>query len=236
MAKSFNDLTTDEKVQIAYAIIVLEGYKKPLDPVVQRFDLNKSVIGKIKGILDERLHEIFEPKQEPVSEDPDLDSILAQFSKTKISAPSSTPSPKSIAPSSSNELTEEMRDKLPEILDLIRKFNKTTDQPLKASPTVWRAALAHFGLLDKKSKLDVNNRLSTKDPLKEEVAKLSKEIDARYSPEKYPLKPGLTDFEIFLENLNAPSPDSSDEEESEESEEELAAAGGKSASKKRKRR
>lgn len=226
MAKQLEELSIEEKVQIARAIIALEGAGESLDEIESFYSVDKSVVNKIKKVINERLHEIFEPKQAIAPEKPKATSILERIRKVKVAAPSSESVSKPSKKSGNGNVTQKMKDKVPEILKLIKEFNKTTDKPLKASDSVLRAALVQMGELDKDLKPLVNQSIRD-EAVRKELDDLDAEVNKNY-PEGYPRKPSITDFLIFLEERRASSPGSIEEEK------ELEPA-GESDSKKSKR-
>jgi hypothetical protein len=120
MTKQLDDLSIEEKVQIARAIIALEGAGESLDEIESFYNVDKSTISKIKKAVNDRLHEIFEPKQAITPEKPKAKSILERISKSKVSA-SSNGSTESV------NLSEEQRSKLDKAFEVIKAYNDLPD-------------------------------------------------------------------------------------------------------------
>jgi hypothetical protein len=115
MAKQLDELSIEQKVQIARAIIALEAAGESLNEIESFYDVDNSVINKIKKAVNERLHEIFEPKQEIASEAPKAKSILERISK-------------GVTSSESTKLTDQDRAELEKGFQIINDYNNQPDE------------------------------------------------------------------------------------------------------------
>lgn len=254
MPRVFEELSAEEKTNIAIAIIYIDLQEKPLSIIEKQFDVTEATVEIIRDQAYTALKDCFKEKESEEVEDYSkiFKRIPSLGSKSKSITSINTPKEPSTQRDIPN-LTTDQLDTLKIILEDINAFNKENPKAqIKATEGVLLKALEIY----KKPAVKVIDKLkATRGRTKEDVAtsealltsikSLDREVALSYGDNKYPTGPNagtlVTEFGVYLSSKLSnseedPVEDNNQEELTEDllekSEESAPTTGGKSKSKK----
>lgn len=209
MARLLEDLTPEEKVDAALAILALE-FVGQTQRVEEELDLDPKAVRRLKSQAIDAINRSFSDESEEINLEINIKDGLARLKRTNL--PSSNKG-KGIKGSrrSIPDLTEFQIERLRIIFNDLEEFNKKQPGPKKLKPTegLLKAALEFFGL----PAVAVVTKLPS--PFKEKMNVIENNFQ-KFFPSGYPKRPDIKPFMEFLEKKYPPQ----GKEESKKSEKE----------------
>jgi hypothetical protein len=188
MAKSYEEMTTQERLDAALAIIALD-FAGQLKAVQKELGLDSKTVNKIKQQALEALEKAFSNDDE--EDEPTFEiNILEGLSRVKQLTPSLPPRTRRSVP----DLTEDQIGRIRVIFTDLEEFNKKQPATKKLKPTegLLKSALDYFGM---PAEVVINKLPKI---MKDKIAATDEAFKKHYVDGKYPKRPNIDPFLNFL--------------------------------------